>query len=153
MINAENKTLEQSAKALLEGKHTAVSNMANLSSLIFERINGLNWAGFYIFENGVLTLGPFQGRAACTEIELGCGVCGIAAEEQKTVVVEDVHKFKGHIACDCASNSEIVVPILKKDGSLFGVLDIDSPQIARFGPREKELFESLVEIFKQACGL
>lgn len=153
MIDTKNKTLEQSAAALLEGKHTAVSNMANLSALIFERIGGLNWAGFYIFENGVLTLGPFQGKAACTEIELGKGVCGKAAKECKTVVVEDVHKFEGHIACDCASNSEIVVPILKKDGTLFGVLDIDSPQIARFGPREKELFENLVKIFTQACRL
>lgn len=149
----KNLSLPQTAAALLHGEADPIANMANLSALIYERTPNINWAGFYIFKDGQLVLGPFQGKPACVRIAIGKGVCGTAAKSKKTVVVEDVHKFAGHIACDSASNSEIVVPILKKDGSLFGVLDIDSPQVARFGKDEKEVFEELVQIFISACEL
>ena len=149
----KNLSLPQTAAALLHGEADPIANMANLSALIYERTPNINWAGFYIFKEGQLVLGPFQGKPACVRIAIGKGVCGTAAQSKKTVVVEDVHKFAGHIACDSASNSEIVVPILKKDGSLFGVLDIDSPIKSRFGAAEKEVFEELVKIFISACKL
>ena len=148
-----NLSLPQTAAALLHGEADPIANMANLSALIYQRTADINWAGFYIFKDGQLVLGPFQGKPACVRIAIGKGVCGTAAQTKNTVVVEDVHQFAGHIACDSASNSEIVVPILKKDGSLFGVLDIDSPQVARFGAAEKEVFEELVKIFISACKL
>jgi len=140
-------------KAVLEGEADPIANMANTSAVIFNFMKGLNWAGFYIFKEGQLVLGPFQGKPACVRIDMGKGVCGTAAQTKQTVVVEDVHKFAGHIACDSASNSEIVVPILKKDGSLFGVLDIDSPQVGRFGAAEKEVFEELVRVFIAAVQI
>ena len=149
----KNLSLPQTAAALLHGEADPIANMANLSALIYERTPNINWAGFYIFKEGQLVLGPFQGKPACVRISIGKGVCGTAAQSKKTVVVQDVHQFPGHIACDSASNSEIVVPILKKDGSLFGVLDIDSPRKARFGAEEKKVFEELVRIFISACGL
>ena len=148
-----NLSLPQTAAALLHGEADPIANMANLSALIYERTANINWAGFYIFKEGQLVLGPFQGKPACVRIAIGKGVCGTAAQTKKTVVVEDVHQFAGHIACDSASNSEIVVPIIKNDGTLFGVLDIDSPQVARFGAAEKEVFEELVKIFISACKL
>ncbi len=148
-----NLSLPQTAAALLHGEADPIANMANLSALIYERTANINWAGFYIFKEGQLVLGPFQGKPACVRIAIGKGVCGTAAKNKQTVVVEDVHQFAGHIACDSASNSEIVVPILKKDGTLFGVLDIDSPIKSRFGAGEKEVFEELVKIFISACKL
>ena len=148
-----NLSLPQTAAALLHGEADPIANMANLSALIYQKTADINWAGFYIFKEGQLVLGPFQGKPACVRIAIGKGVCGTAAQTKNTVVVEDVHQFAGHIACDSASNSEIVVPIIKNDGTLFGVLDIDSPIKSRFGAGEKEVFEELVKIFISACKL
>ncbi|MBO7158493.1 MAG: GAF domain-containing protein, partial [Clostridia bacterium] len=112
--------------SLTEGVEDGISNLANASALLFHTLEGLNWAGFYLYKNGVLLLGPFQGKTACTKIPMGKGVCGTAAERGETIVVPDVHAFPGHIACDGDSNSEIVIPLYLR-GSLYGVLDIDSP--------------------------
>ena len=105
-----------------------IANLANASALLYEALDDLNWAGFYLMQDGALVLGPFQGKSACIEIPVGKGVCGAAVARNETMLVADVHQFPGHIACDCASNSEIVVPIRKK-GQVVGVLDIDSPSI------------------------
>ncbi len=112
----------------------ASANAANLSALLYQTLPDLNWAGFYFLQGRELVLGPFQGKVACVRIALGQGVCGTAAERRDTVVVHDVHEFPGHIACDAASRSEIVVPLLR-DGRLFGVLDLDSPRVGRFRSR------------------
>ena len=125
------KTLNQTLAALTGGVPHTVSNLANASALLYATLPGLNWAGFYLLEGETLVLGPFQGKLACIEIPVGKGVCGTAVKEGRTVVVADVHRFPGHIACDSASNSEIVIP-LRKDGKIFGVLDIDSPVLDRF---------------------
>lgn len=122
-----------------------VSNLSNMSALIAYFFDDINWAGFYLWENGRLILGPFQGLPACTEIALGKGVCGTAARDHSTVVVPDTHRFPGHIACDDRSKSEIVVPIVKND-ALYGVLDVDSPIPARFGDAEKRVLERAVAI-------
>ena len=124
-----------------------ISNLANISALIWENLEGLNWAGFYILEDDILVLGPFQGKAACVEIEMGKGVCGSAAYQDKTFVVDNVHNFDGHIACDSCSNSEIVIPI-HKDGKVWGVLDIDSPKFSRFTNEDKEGLEKIVKIIE-----
>jgi len=142
----------EDAKNLLAKETDAVANMANLSALIFNNLPRLNWAGFYVVKDGELVLGPFQGKPACVRIKTGRGVCGTAAEKMETIVVPDVHQFPGHIACDGASESEIVVPVVK-NGVLFGVLDIDSPVKNRFSPKDKKLFEDLVEVFKQHTNL
>ncbi|WP_428897893.1 GAF domain-containing protein [Parelusimicrobium proximum] len=134
-------------EALLEKETDLISNMANISALIYHSVDHLNWAGFYIYKENQLVLGPFQGRFACTRINMGKGVCGTAAMERKTILVDNVHNFPGHIACDEASKSEIVVPLIKEDGTLFGVLDIDSPVEGRFGEAEKNLFEKMAQIF------
>ena len=123
-----------------------VANMANTSAVLFNSLANLNWAGFYVLRGNELVLGPFQGKPACVRIALGKGVCGTAAQTGQTQRVEDVHRFAGHIACDSASNSEIVVPIFK-NGAVWGVLDIDSPVLARFGPAEQDFFEQVVQIF------
>src|SRR5213593_4349976 len=117
--------------SLLAGERDLIANAANFSSLIFHSLPDLNWAGFYFLKNGELVLGPFQGQPACVRIKIGQGVCGTAAAKRKTVVVPNVHEFPGHIACDSASTSEIVVPIIK-DEKLIGVVDLDSPIAARF---------------------
>ncbi|MDR0292375.1 MAG: GAF domain-containing protein [Elusimicrobium sp.] len=142
----------EDAKNLLEKEIDAVANMANLSALIFNNLPRLNWAGFYIFKDGELVLGPFQGKPACVRIKMGRGVCGASAQKRETIVVPDVHLFPGHIACDGASESEIVVPVIK-NGVLFGVLDVDSPVKNRFSSEDKKIFEDLVEIFKQHTEL
>src|SRR5215218_2541282 len=111
-------------RALVEGEDDFIANAANFSSLVFHTLPDLNWAGFYLLKGGELVLGPFQGKPACVRIPLGGGVCGTAAAERRTIVVPDVHAFAGHIACDSASNSEVVVPLIR-DGHLLGVLDID----------------------------
>ncbi len=141
------------AKSLLGITRDVCANMANLSALIFNNVEKLNWVGFYLLKNGQLVLGPFQGKPACVLIAMGKGVCGYSAKEGKTVIVPDVHKFPGHIACDSASNSEIVVPLFKNNGDLFGVLDIDSPILNRFGKEEEELFTALAEILTAASDL
>src|SRR5260221_10018656 len=123
--------LEQ-ANALFEGEHDYVANAANLSALLFHSLPYLNWAGFYFLKEKGLVLGPFQGKPACVRIALGKGVCGTAAQTRLTQLVRDVHEFPGHITCDSASQSEIVVPLVARDGSLAGVWDVDSPSIDRF---------------------
>ena len=125
------RELSEAAVAVTEGEPDAIANMANLSALIFEALPDLNWAGFYRNVGGELVLGPFQGKAACIRIPFGKGVCGAAAASREVQLVEDVHAFPGHIACDAASRSELVVPIVH-DGELIGVLDLDSPLPARF---------------------
>jgi GAF domain-containing protein len=124
-----------------------MTNLANASALLFEKLEGINWAGFYTIKDGRLVLGPFQGKVACTIIPIGKGVCGTAVAEDRTQVVPDVHKFPGHIACDSASNSEIVVP-LRKDGQIFGVLDIDSPSFARFTEEDRKGLENFAKIIE-----
>jgi len=140
--------LETSLRALLEGEHDLVANAANLAALLFWSLPQLNWAGFYLVEprRGDLLLGPFQGKPACVRIPIGRGVCGTAAARRETVVVPDVHAFPGHIACDSASNSEIVVPVVR-DGELLGVLDLDSPVPSRFDDADARGLETLVRVF------
>ena len=134
------------ASAMLEGEKDPVANAANLSSLIWHTLPDLNWAGFYFMKGGGLVVGPFQGKPACVRIALGSGVCGVAAQKRQTIIVPDVHKFPGHIFCDSASNSEIVVPLL--DGErLLGVLDLDSPKLARFDEADRAGLELLAQIW------
>src|SRR6187402_1138368 len=124
--------LARDLTALLAGEHDLIANAANTAALVYDALPDLNWAGFYLYKSGELVLGPFQGKPACVRIGMGKGVCGTAAARRTTVVVEDVHAFPGHIACDSASNSEIVVPMIV-GGRLLGVLDLDSPVLGRFG--------------------
>jgi len=131
--------------SLLAGERDLIANAANFSSLIFHSLPDLNWAGFYFEQNGELVLGPFQGKPACVRIKLGQGVCGAGAAKCETVIVPNVHEFPGHIACDSASNSEIVVPLMK-DARLIGVLDLDSPLAARFDEDDGRGLEGLVRI-------
>lgn len=134
--------------SLTEGVEDGISNLANASALLFHTLEGLNWAGFYLYKNGVLLLGPFQGKTACTKIPMGKGVCGTAAERGETIVVPDVHAFPGHIACDGDSNSEIVIP-LYVGGRLFGVLDIDSPVFNRFTEEDCVGLEGFARVLEQ----
>lgn len=122
-----------------------ITNLANFSALVAEYFDEINWAGFYLYDGDRLYLGPFQGKAACVEIELGKGVCGTAALERRTIIVPDTDAFVGHIACDAASRSEIVIPIFK-NRKLFGVLDIDSPKLDRFDEFDKEVLEKAVDL-------
>ncbi len=131
---------------LLGGERHPIANAANMAALIFQTLPDLNWAGLYLLDGEDLVLGPFQGRPACTRIRVGKGVCGTAAERRKTLVVENVHEFPGHIACDAASNSEIVVPIITA-GRLFGLLDLDSPLPGRFDTEDQAGLEEIVRIF------
>lgn len=140
------KTLTMQLYHLLEGEHDFIANAANFSALLYHTMPDLNWAGIYLYKQGELVLGPFQGKPACTRIALGKGVCGTAAERKKTIIVPNVHEFPGHIACDSASNSEIVVPMIRS-GQLIGVLDLDSPLLARFDEEDKAGLENLVEVF------
>src|SRR6187431_2570659 len=141
--------LARDLAALLSGERDFIANAANTAALIYEALPGLNWAGFYLYKGGELVLGPFQGKPACVRIAIGKGVCGTAAERRATVLVEDVHAFPGHIACDSASNSEIVVPLLR-GGELLGVLDLDSPHHARFQAHDARGIESLAKIFVES---
>lgn len=141
--------LHAQVKALITGVPHTIANLANVSAAIWQAMEKINWAGFYLMEQGKLVLGPFQGKPACIEIPLGRGVCGTAAAEKRTVLVEDVHQFPGHIACDSASNSEIVIPILKGN-EIYGVLDIDSPYFARFSKDDQRGLEELVKILEEA---
>lgn len=133
-------------RALLDGEPDPIARAANTAALLWHRLPGLNWAGFYLLQGSTLVLGPFQGKPACTRIPLGRGVCGTAAERRETVIVPDVHDFPGHIACDAASRSEIVVPLLR-DGTLLGVLDLDSPQLARFGEADRAGLEAVAALY------
>lgn len=130
--------------ALLEGESNTIANLANASALLNQFLNEVNWVGFYLMEDDELVLGPFQGLPACVRIPLGKGVCGTAAQNQRTERIEDVHAFPGHIACDAASQSEIVVPMVK-DGKLLGVLDIDSPIKKRFDEIDQQYLEEFVK--------
>lgn len=140
------------ARALLAGERDATANAANLAALVFHTLPDLNWAGFYWMKQGELVLGPFQGKPACVRIAIGAGVCGTAARDKRTVVVEDVHRFPGHIACDSASNSEVVVPLVR-DGRVLGVFDLDSPRTRRFDEEDARALEALVAIYLEASDL
>ena len=143
------RSLNSALAGLIDGVPHKIANLANASALLWQMLKDINWAGFYLMEEGKLVLGPFQGKPACIEIPLGKGVCGTAAAEKKTQLVRDVHTFPGHIACDCASNSEIVVPIIA-DGEVRGVLDIDSPSVGRFTEADREGLEAFVRILEKA---
>ncbi len=133
-------------ESLLADERDFIANAAQFSAFLFSEVTELNWAGFYLNKGEELILGPFQGKVACVRIPFGRGVCGAAASSRQTQCIEDVHAFPGHIACDSASNSELVVPLVK-DGRLVGVLDLDSPQLARFRAEDQIGIERLVEIF------
>lgn len=135
-------------KSLIEDEPNVIANLSNASALLKVTLEDINWSGFYLYDGKELVLGPFQGLPACIRIPLGRGVCGTSASTQETLLVEDVHAFPGHIACDAASNSEIVVPIVQ-DGKLIGVLDIDSPSKGRFDEVEREFLEKFVDILTQ----
>jgi L-methionine (R)-S-oxide reductase len=145
------RDLAAQLRSLLEGESDCIANAANSASLLYHSVPDLNWAGFYFLKDQQLVLGPFQGKPACVRIAVGKGVSGTAAQLRQTVVVENVHEFPGHIACDEGSNSEIVVPIMK-NGSLLGVLDLDSPTVARFTDEDAEGLNELVRIFVQAIA-
>ena len=148
VITTDYRTLISSVRAVTAECPHFVTNLANTAALIWEHMDDLNWAGFYLMQDGRLVLGPFQGKMACTEIEVGSGVCGTAVATGETQLVPDVHKFEGHIACDSASNSEIVVP-MRRNGEIFGVLDMDSPSLARFTEDDKDHLEYLAGILEQ----
>lgn len=137
-------------RGILAGERDPIANAANVAALIFTRVPRLNWAGFYFLQGDTLVLGPFQGQPACTRIPVGRGVCGTAIARNETMLVPDVHQFPGHIACDSASNSEIVVP-LTIGGKLSGVLDIDSPELNRFSQSDQALFEAVATLYAEAC--
>ncbi len=144
--------LLQQARALLADERDPIANAANLSALLFHQLPNLNWAGFYLFDGTELVVGPFQGLPACVRIPLDRGVCGAAARTRHTQRVEDVHAFPGHIACDAASRSELVVPLLHADGRLFGVLDLDSPLPARFTMDDQRGIEAVASAYMAALG-
>ncbi|HZG74051.1 MAG TPA: GAF domain-containing protein [Chondromyces sp.] len=131
-------------QALLDGETNKIANLSNAAALLNQFLDRINWAGFYLMEDGELVLGPFQGLPACVRIPLGRGVCGTSAKEKRTLRVDNVHEFPGHIACDAASQSEIVVPLVK-DGEVIGVLDIDSPEYNRFDEEDQEMLEAFTQ--------
>jgi len=137
--------LASALHALIAGETDWTANLANASALLFHSLPDLNWAGFYLLKQDELVVGPFQGKPACVRIAIGKGVCGTAAARRQSVIVRDVHEFPGHIACDSASNSEIVVPMIRGD-ALLGVLDLDSPKLGRFDEEDRQGLERLVEI-------
>ena len=140
--------LKEELTSLVSGVPHRIANLANASALLFERLDRINWAGFYLTEGEKLVLGPFQGRPACIEIPMGKGVCGTAAGEDRTVTVRNVHEFPGHIACDSASNSEIVIP-LHRGEEVAGVLDIDSPDFGRFTEEDTAGLEGFARILEE----
>lgn len=141
------KLMNAQLQALICDVPYHIANMANAAALLYNTLEDINWAGFYLMENGMLVLGPFQGKTACIEICVGKGVCGTAVERDEIMLVEDVHLFPGHIACDSVSNSEIVFPI-HVNGEIVGVLDIDSPKLARFDEEDRDGLEEFVHIFE-----
>lgn len=145
------QNLLDAARAVTEGEADAIANMANVAALLWEMLPDLNWAGFYRMVAGELVLGPFQGRAACIRIAVGRGVCGAAAATGETQCVADVHAFPGHIACDAASASELVVPVVR-DGRVLAVIDLDSPRPARFGPDDVAGGEALAALLADRIG-
>ncbi|MET3123086.1 L-methionine (R)-S-oxide reductase [Oxalobacteraceae bacterium GrIS 2.11] len=157
-LRPDYQSLEHQLQSLLEGEQDMVANAAQFSAFIFETVSDLNWAGFYLVKPAKkgevmeLLVGPFQGKVACARIAFGKGVCGSAARDRRTYLVPDVHAFPGHIACDSASNSEIVIPLIK-DGELFGVFDIDSPSLNRFSAEDQLGLEKLLAVFVAATKL
>jgi len=145
-IEDDPRLLVAQGRALLDDERDPIANAANLAALIFGSLGRLNWAGFYFMRAGELVLGPFQGKTACTRIAVGRGVCGTAVAESRTLVVPDVDAFPGHIACDSASRSELVVPLVRA-GVVIGVIDCDSPELDRFGATERESIEALAALF------
>ncbi|WP_058301471.1 GAF domain-containing protein [Gorillibacterium timonense] len=143
------RLVQEQLRHLIQDEPDAIANLANASALLGHFLEEINWVGFYLVKDGELVLGPFQGLPACVRIPVGKGVCGTAAQDRSTVKVDDVHAFPGHIACDAASNSEIVVPLLK-GGVLIGVLDIDSPLHARFDETDREQLERFCSILVEA---
>lgn len=153
-LEAANKTdlyaqLVDQARGLLAGERDRVANAANFSALVYDALPDLNWAGFYFYDGRELVVGPFQGKPACVRIQVGKGVCGTAVARQESVLVEDVHAFPGHIACDSASNSELVVPLLK-GGRVLGVIDLDSPRGGRFDLDDRRGVEALAQAYVDA---
>jgi GAF domain-containing protein len=145
--------LDEALAALLAGEHDLIANLANTSALLFTTLPQLNWAGFYLLRSpDELVLGPFQGKPACVRIALGRGVCGTAAATRRTVLVPNVHEFPGHIACDSASNSEIVLPLIAGNGELLGVLDLDSPVLERFDAIDQQGLERIVATLMRSLG-
>ena len=144
--------LLQQAQALLHGERDRIANAANLSALVYHALPDLNWAGFYFFDGTELVVGPFQGLPACVRIPLDKGVCGAAARTRQTQRIEDVHAFPGHIACDSASNSELVVPLVTADGALLGVFDLDSPLPARFSVEDQQGLEAIARAYLDAMA-
>ena len=149
---AEKKALYRLLRTQLQGLTDGVpyllANLANASALLYQALTDINWAGFYLMQDGKLVLGPFQGKPACVEIQVGSGVCGTAVQQDEIMLVENVHEFPGHIACDSASNSEIVIPMHKGE-EIVGVLDIDSPVLARFDKEDEQGLAELVRILMQ----
>lgn len=143
------RLLAEQALGFAEGCTWDITLYANISALIFDTLEDLNWAGFYLMRDGELVLGPFQGKTACMRIPVGKGVCGTAVKEDRVIRVDDVHLFKGHIACDCASNSEIVLPV-RKNGQIIGVLDIDSPVLSRFSQEDEEGLKLIVKVIEES---
>ena len=140
--------LKQQIQEMVRDQNYLITLLSNTSALLYQSMENLNWLGYYLYRDGQLILGPFQGKVACEIITLDKGVCGKAARDRETVLVKDVHQFEGHIACDSASNSEIVIPIIVND-QLFGVLDIDSPLIGRFSEDDKANLEEIVRIMEK----
>ena len=138
-------TIKKQASLLIESTDNLISDLSNIAALLFNSLEDVTWAGFYIYSNGKLLLGPFMGKPACTQIEVGKGVCGTAFAKKETVLVKNVHDFSGHIACDSASNSEIVVPIFVGN-KVVGVLDLDSTSLNRFDEEDKAGLEGIVEV-------
>lgn len=156
-LEAANKTdlyaqLVDQARGLLAGERDRVANAANFSALVYDALPDLNWAGFYFFDGRELVVGPFQGKPACVRIAIGKGVCGTAALRRETQLVRDVHEFPGHIACDAASRSEIVVPLVDVSGELIGVWDVDSPRLARFDEDDRAGMEALAAVFVESIA-
>jgi L-methionine (R)-S-oxide reductase len=143
-------SLAQELESLLAGERDLIANAANTAALLFNALPDVNWVGFYLLKDGELVVGPFQGKPACVRIALGKGVCGTAAAERRTLLVPDVHAFPGHIACDAASRSEIVIPLMRPEG-LLGVLDLDSPSLARFDEADRRGLERLAAVFLAAA--
>jgi GAF domain-containing protein len=144
--------LVEQARGLLEGEPDLVANAANFSALVYHGLPQLNWAGFYLYDGTELVVGPFQGKPACIRIALGRGVCGTAAQERQTQLVRDVSTHPNHIYCDAASQSEIVVPLVRRDGSLLGVWDVDSPVTDRFDEEDRAGMEALCAVFMEAIS-
>jgi GAF domain-containing protein len=144
--------LIEQVRGMLSGEPNFIANAANFAALVFHSLPDFNWAGFYLYDGKELVVGPFQGKPACVRIALGRGVCGTAAQTRQTQLVRNVHEFDGHIACDAASQSEIVVPLVKADGSLLGVWDVDSPSIGRFDEEDRAGMEALCAAFMESVA-